>query len=91
MGRINFWDRVAGGFSSEYYSFNKVPLVELYGSKRILIENHCGVLEYTDNLICVKVKCGQVCICGADLKLAMMSRERLVIFGQIEAVHMKEV
>jgi len=90
MGRQNFWDWVAGSFASETVSVPKVPLIELYGGKRILIENHCGVLEYTDNLICVKVKCGQVCICGFDLKLAMISRDRLVICGRIESVHMKE-
>ena len=90
MGRHNFWDRFADSVSSETVSMSRLPLVELYGGKRILIENHCGVLAYTDNSICVKVKCGQVCVCGSNLNLAMMSRERLVICGRIESVHMKE-
>ena len=86
MGRLSFWDRV----TDNPVSVSKVPLIELYGCKRILVENHCGVLEYTENLICIKIKCGQVCVCGCNLNLAMMSRERLVICGKIESVHMKE-
>ena len=90
MGRTNFWNRVAGSFSTETVSVSRAPLVELYGSRRILIENHCGVREYTDNLICVNVNCGQVCIGGYGLNLALLSRDRLVICGKIETVHMKE-
>ena len=90
MGWSNIWERLEPGFAQQKQFKSKVPLVELYGGKRILIENHCGVLEYTDSLICVKVNCGQVCICGSELELAMMSAERLIICGKIQSVQMKE-
>ena len=90
MGGSNLWERVSGNFSSEIVLASKIPLIELYGGKRILIENHCGVREYSDNLVCVNVKCGQVCVGGCNLKIALMSKERLVICGKIESVHIKE-
>ena len=90
MGGSKLWDRVAGNFTSDAAIAPRVPLIELYGGKRILIENHCGVSEYTDNLICVKVKCGQVCVGGHNLRLALMSKDRLVICGKIASVHIKE-
>ena len=90
MGGTNLWNRVAGNFSSEAAFPPKVPLIEIYGGKRILIENHCGVCEYTENLICVKVKHGQVCVGGYNLKLALICKDRLVICGKIESVHIKE-
>lgn len=63
-----------------------VPLVELAGNQRVLIENHHGVIAYGCREIRVKVSYGQVCICGSNLELARMTREQLVITGQIDGV-----
>lgn len=65
-----------------------VPIVEIYGRRRILIENHCGILAYGTEEIKVKVKNGCICICGKCLKLARLSKEKLVITGQLNNVHM---
>ena len=62
------------------------PLVELVSDCRVLVENHMGVTEYGDNVIQVKVKFGCVCIYGANLELAVMTREQLVITGSIESI-----
>lgn len=91
MGRRKLWERITDALDLETVSMTKVPLVELYGGKRVLIENHFGVLEYTENQICVRVKCGMICVSGQSLTIALMSRERVVICGSIESVHMKEV
>ena len=90
MGRHRLWRRLAEDLQTENLSVSKVPLIELYGGRRVLIENHAGVQEYTDDFICVRVKCGQVCISGRNLRLALMSQERLVICGCIDSVHRKE-
>lgn len=63
-----------------------IPLVELAGERRVLVENHCGVIEYGCKEIGVKVSYGQVCVCGSDLKLARMTRYQLVITGNIERI-----
>lgn len=63
-----------------------VPVVELAGDRRVLIENHKGVVEYGKERICVKVQYGLLCICGIDMELAKMSKEQLVIAGKIESV-----
>lgn len=63
-----------------------VPIVEIAGDKRVLIENHFGVQEYSSQRIGVKVKYGVVLICGRNLELRRMSREQLVIRGCIENV-----
>ena len=63
-----------------------LPLIELVGDTRVLMENHCGVTEYGKERICVKVKFGQVCISGQDLNLAKMTRSQLVICGKIQSV-----
>ncbi len=63
-----------------------VPLVELAGDRRVLIENHGGVTEYGTQTIRVRVRYGEVCVCGADLELARMTKEQLVVCGRIDGV-----
>lgn len=64
------------------------PIVELFGDRRVLIECHGGVTEYTDTLIRVRLSYGQACISGCGLVLSRMTREQLVITGKIEAVQL---
>ena len=59
------------------------PIVEIAGDRRVLIENHFGVKEYSREKIGVKVKYG---LCGCDLELIRMTKEQLIISGRIDAV-----
>lgn len=63
-----------------------LPLVELVGCGRVLVENHFGVTEYGQNLIRVRVKFGDVCICGSSLELSRMTKGQLIIRGKIESI-----
>ena len=65
-----------------------IPLIELAGENRVLIESHGGVTEYSPQRICVRVKYGTVCVCGCALELAVMTKEKLVISGRIDAVQL---
>ncbi len=64
----------------------RVPLIEIAGQNRVLIENHQGVCEYGREQIQVQVSYGTVCICGAGLELARMNGAQLVISGRIDSV-----
>lgn len=63
-----------------------IPLVELAGDGRVLIENHQGVLEYGLTQIRVRVKWGSILVSGEGLCLRHMTRSRLVICGQISGI-----
>lgn len=63
-----------------------LPLVEIAGEGRVLVENHQGVCQYGPELICIRVKYGTVSIRGRGMKLAHMSRAQLVISGKIDCV-----
>lgn len=63
-----------------------MALIEIAGEHRVLIENHKGVTEYEDGRICVRVKYGQVCVCGCGLTLAQMTCSKVVICGRIDSV-----
>lgn len=63
------------------------PIVELAGDCRVLIENHFGIIAYSEECVCIKVKYGQLQICGCDLKLQHMSKVKLLITGKINSIH----
>lgn len=62
------------------------PLLELYGTHRALVEHHCGVIEYGDTRIRIKVKFGDICIDGRALELKRMTKGQLIISGCIHGV-----
>lgn len=64
----------------------KMPLVELAGHSRVLVENHQGILAYSMETIAIKVCFGRLVINGNCLKLMQICKEQLVITGQIDTV-----
>ena len=66
----------------------KIPLIEIAGEQRILIEHHLGVLAYSLNEIEIKVPFGKVSIAGNNLQLSQMNSDQLVIHGHIDAVRL---
>ena len=63
-----------------------LPLVEIAGDKRLLIENHCGVTVYGCKEIRVNVSYGMVCVQGSCLELVRMTDQQLVITGCLDSV-----
>lgn len=87
MGKRRYiWERLADGADLAAEPLPGQPIVEIAGDRRVLIENHFGVKEYSREKIAVKVKYGFVCVCGCNLELVRMTKEQLVISGRIDAV-----
>ena len=84
----NIWGRLALGADLPDEPIPGKPLVEILDSSRVLIENHCGVCEYGQNLIRIKTKSGSICVCGNRLELARMTKGQLVISGVIDSVQL---
>lgn len=64
-------------------------LVEMVGNRRVLIENHRGILGYGTEEICVGATFGCVRISGSSLRLCCMNREQLFISGQIQSISLE--
>lgn len=62
------------------------PIVELLGDGRVLIENHRGVTEYCPEKIQARVSFGAVRVVGCNLRLRLMTGQKLVIAGQIDGI-----
>ena len=61
-----------------------VPIVTITGEFEMNIENYRGIIEYTDTLIRIKLKSGQLKISGARLEIAYYTNEDMMITGKIE-------
>lgn len=84
----NWVQRLADGADLAAEPLPGVPVVELAGERRVLIERHGGVTEYSPERICVKVCYGQVCVCGCGLELTCMTRNQLMISGRIDGIQL---
>ena len=63
-----------------------VPIIEMAGNRRVLIENHQGVMEYGNERISIVVKFGKVVITGTGMEMCYMSKHQLIITGCIDGV-----
>ncbi|MBR3978854.1 MAG: YabP/YqfC family sporulation protein [Oscillospiraceae bacterium] len=88
MDRKNILDRLMMSADLPGEATPGMPLVEIMGEHRVLIENHKGVSGYGKTEICVKVKFGVVKVTGCRLALARMSGNQLVITGHIDGVNL---
>ena len=62
-------------------------LVELFGNRRILIENHLGVLCYGPTEIRVNTPNGIFSVSGRGMTLAQVTKSKMVIVGCISGVN----
>jgi len=81
-----FWDRLAERADLPGEAMPRQCILELVGDKRILIERHAGIREYSLERIRIKVDYGELCICGNGLHMARMCSSQLVITGSIDSV-----
>ncbi|MCI5898100.1 MAG: YabP/YqfC family sporulation protein [Firmicutes bacterium] len=63
--------------------------IELTGGRRLLIEDHRGILEYTDSLLRVALRRGQVRVTGDDLRLTALTLRELAVSGTIRAIELE--
>ncbi len=84
--RRSLWTRFAGAADLDTEPCPNQPLVELSGTKRVLVENHQGICAYGQEEIQIKVSYGSLIIKGSELELTCMTKEQLIITGYIDAV-----
>ena len=86
---LRWVQKLADGADLHGESIPGVPVVELAGNRRVLIECHGGVTQYSREMICVKVSYGHVCVIGRNLELTLMTKMQLVISGDIQEVRLQ--
>lgn len=68
--------------------FDGRPRVDLQGDRRVVIENHRGMVEYSDTCMRVAVRGGVIRVTGLGLELLIMNHDELVIGGRIAGLEL---
>lgn len=61
-----------------------VPLFRMVGREEFYIENYRGILEYTDTLIRIQTKIGQVHLTGQRLEIVYYTNDEMKVVGRID-------
>lgn len=88
--RGNFLQRLADGADLSEENITAQPLLEVCGDRRVVIERHEGVTEYTRDRITVRVKGGEYCVMGQELSLCRMCDQHLLIRGKIDSIQVRK-
>ena len=67
-----------------------VPRMEVVGLREFSIEPHNGLLKYEKDQIEIETAVGKICICGTDLTIKLMNKNKIAVFGDLRAVHLQE-
>ena len=66
------------------------PVVTVLGRMELNIENYRGIIEYTDTLIRVQTKAGQIRITGKNLSVDYYTNDDMKLTGRIEAIEYQQ-
>ena len=54
--------------------------------RRAMVENHRGILSYTDTRIDIRLPRGKLALCGSALRLLAMTSDSIFVSGHIQNV-----
>jgi len=67
-----------------------VPLIRMVGREEFYIENYRGILEYTDTLIRIQTKIGQIQLSGKHLEILYYTNDEMKVAGLIDQVEYRQ-
>lgn len=59
------------------------PRVTAFGSHRLLVENHRGLLDFSDTRVRLATRQGSLCVIGERLCLSQVRPDSLLVLGDI--------
>ena len=63
-----------------------MPLLVVGGNRRLYVENHLGLLEYTDTSVRIRIKQGQIILTGTDFFIESILEKEMRVAGVIKAI-----
>jgi len=86
MGRRDLRSRLAALFELPGDVVSDQSRITLVGAADLVVENHRGLLEYTEERVVLMVPEGELVIGGAGLGIGSISPDQVIIRGQIRAL-----
>lgn len=86
MAKRKRWQRVGALLDIPEDVMLAVSRVTIVGQSELWVENHGGVIEYTGELLRLKIDGGEIRISGQSLMLSMIEPEQVCVTGMVRAV-----
>ena len=85
----NWSGKLSERFDLPNEALSDMPLTRICGRQSVGIENHHGIVEYTEQCVRVSVRRGTIAILGERLSIARMTRRCVEIRGAIRTVELE--
>ena len=86
MKKINIIKKFSDILQLPYDVVGGLPKISLYGNCELYIENHKGIVAFSENLIMIKAKKTIIEICGNEMKISKLSKSSIYVKGDIYGV-----
>jgi sporulation protein YqfC len=86
MSKRGRMQRLAGLLELPQDIMLDLPRVTMLGNIQLLIENHKGIIEYTPELVRIRLKQGELVINGSELVLGNLQAEQILVEGTLNEI-----
>ena len=86
MEKEQFGERLASAASMPKDVVMKAAVLTALGNFEVCIENYRGITEYTECLVRVQTKGGQIRLTGKRLQVEYYTNDEMKITGKIESI-----
>lgn len=90
MEKKTFINRMANATNMPKDVILGVPILTITGQTEVYIENYRGIIEYTDVLVRVQTKIGQIKIVGRALQIDYYTNDEMKVNGRIISIEYHE-
>lgn len=81
-----FHNRIADTYGMPKDVVLGMPILTVTGQSELNLENYRGIQEYTDTLIRIQTKTGQIKLRGNDLKVEYYTNDEMKVTGKLHTI-----
>lgn len=63
-----------------------LPILNIIGENELTLENYSGIIEYTDTLVRIRTKIGQLKVNGKNLHVVYYTNDEMKMHGRIDSI-----
>ena len=68
-----------------------LPTMEISGDCAMMLEQHRGIVSYSDTEVRIAVNIGCISVCGCNLLIRVMNQQKIILCGRIETVRIERL
>ena len=86
---VDFMTAASGKLGVPAEMLSGLPVIELTGDRAVMLGQHGGIVSYSDVEVRIAVNIGFVTVCGSELIIRVMNRQKIILCGKITEVRIE--